>query len=513
MKVKEDKASPDPLEVNILCQRIKYSIPASEEEYKWREEKNDLKIIEIMESKNLSDVGSERSDPSDFDSRQKPAALNSKAKSVMNNNTRAKERQANTALGKREDETTRKSTNAQARASSKELAVANISKKLSERYQEKLKDPKNMVIISIPDWTINIKEILLALHSSMMDPESKAPTSFYLELALLLRFSSECLTVYRDSNDDLLFIYFKRLRNESVDSNGHLYSIVKTNLHYLLDLPPQDFPIKFKLLLKNISVYISTKKLIERIKHKGQNRHYFLFNPNYFGTSAKRSVYFHNEKKQFEVNYEDFSLDFSSKLSPRHAAIGVLLPLPSMFTLFDFDFNRFKADASDVQLIFRESYEHVLNTGKEEVNLLGEQTKLSYFENYFQTQKNYCKIIEELIDELKAEKKVHLLNNFLNHMIFDLDVMSQELEKKKKAPGSPIQSWFKFDEFENKAIFYSVSLQYKITNIIELPAGLAERIQFPAHNPSKAKLLGIFSFQTQEDYRDIIKQLFNTDVV
>ncbi len=510
MKVRGDKASPDLPEVNILCQRIKYSIPASEEEYKWREARNDLKIIEIIESKNQSDDGSERSDPSDLDSRQKPANPNNKAKSVMNN-TRAKDRQANPGLGKREEEQARKHQTTYSKTSAKDLAVANISKKLSERYQEKLKDPKNVVIISIPDFTIKIKELILSLHQPMMDPETKSPVSIYLELSLLLRFSSECLTVYRDASDNLLFIYFKRLRNESVDSNGHLYSIVETNLQTLLDHDHQNFPIKFKLLLKNIAVYISTKKLIERIKHRGQNRHYFLFNPNYFGTSAKRSVYFHNDKKQFEVNYEDFSLDLSSKLSPRHAAIGVFLPLPSIFTLFDFDFNRFKVD--DVQLIFRESYEHVLNTGKEEVNLLGEQIKLTNFENYFLTQKNHCKVIEELIDQLKAEKKVHMLNNYSNHMIFDLECMSQELEKKKKVSANGIQQWFKLDEFENKAIFYSVQHQYKITNIIELPSDLSQRIQFPHHNHKPAKLLGIFSFHTQDDYRKIIKQLFNPEVL
>lgn len=501
----EDKHQGKP-EVEILAQKIKYTIQSSQDEYKWREGNNYLSIFEIIESKESSEDNYEDSSESENRSKKEQGA-STKAKSVMNNNSKSREKNGFPSLGKRplDEAPKQKVQNSQlfSRSQSKEAALNNFSLKLSQKYQDKMKDTKNVIIISLPDFSIDIKIILCQLHKPMMEEESKDPIQIYQELAILLKLASECLTIYRDSMDNILFIYFKRVRNESVDSNGHLYSIVETNIHELKNRNPSDYPIKLRLLLKNIKIYVSLSKLLERISNRGQNRHYYIFNPNYYGSSGKRSIGFNPEDKTFEVSYEDISSDFSSKDNPNFSVIQARIPQPSFFSLFDFDFIRFNTNNENIKLSFKERYEQVLHSDNDETYILSKK-EICNFEDYFKTQRKYCNIIEKLIIDLRNMDKVFRVKNSNNYLVFDIEVIQSELEKlREKSPE--IQAWFTFKNLENKALFYSVKKNYKMTNILELPKNLCGRIKFL---PPKRAVFGIFSYHSQEEYKMIINTLY-----
>jgi hypothetical protein len=400
---------------------------------------------------------------------------------------------------------------------SKESLLSSFAQKLAERYKSKRKEPKQFFMVSIPDDSFTIGAIYDLLNGPVMDPITKVPTTFYQELSLILKLGSECMIVYRDPTDELLIIYFKRLRNESLDSINHVFSVIQTNLSEFNSRSPGEYPVKLRLLLKDISIYMSRETLTRRISHRGQNRHYFIFNPNYLGTQCKRSICYKQGHKQYELNYQNHSSQITnasggqltSSNAAKSAITTITMPCLGYFCLFNLDFIRSFTCMDMVKLGFRERHEQILQNDQGEVFTLEREDVFNY-PDYLPVQKKYFMIFEEMIMHLKKTNKCFYIGDQKHHHLFDLDLMERELTSQKEK-NNQIEPWFTFRPLENKAIMYSKnSIHYIPTNVIDLPHDVCQRVGWL---PPRRSVLGMISYRSQEEYIQVLKKIFSVPLV
>lgn len=378
---------------------------------------------------------------------------------------------------------------------------------LAKKYEEKKPATKHVVIISLPDDSFQVESLIGMLDGNMMDPATKAPTPLYQEIALLLKLGTECMAIYRDEKDNLLIIYFKRLKNESLDSSGHQFSIVQIGLDHLKDKKSDETPIKLKLLLKDISLYISKDDLIKRLSYRGQNRHYFILKPETFGSLGKKSIAFRTAERHYELNYEDWTMDRFGTYGSANSVVHTTIPPLSYCLLFDFDFHR-SILAPMAHMGFHERFEQILQTNKGE-SIVVDSFSTSKFVDYLEVHKTYYRVMECIILRMRQEGSIIKLNSNHNYLLFDVDLLEMYMREHQNSPGIVIEEWFRFGLLANKAVFYTaINKQYRITNILDLPPSLPARLGCPK---STKRLIGLLAYHSQAEYTELIKNLLVPD--
>jgi hypothetical protein len=383
--------------------------------------------------------------------------------------------------------------------------LVNFAQKLSQSYKERKPHEREVIFISLPDHKLSIKTKLEQFNSSMMNLETKEPTPVYQEIAVLLKLGTECLVVYRDQSDTLLIIYFKRLKNESLDSSGHQFSMIQTQLSEFRDRLVEEYPIKLRLLMKDISQYISKQELLERISQRGVNLHYFILNPDHLGCLGKKSISFVQKECRYELNIEDMSMGRFGSFGTTNSVVRVSMPPVSFALFFDFDFPRY-AENFQGRLGFKERYERVLRNEHGQSFLL-DHNDIAVFADYMSLHKKYCRIVEEMISTMKEKGQVRYFNDDANNLLLDVESVQGHIDGLRQF--TVIDSWFQAKMLQNKIVLYTaINYQYKITNILDLPPTLARRIGW---HGSSGILLGLFAYHTQDEYTKLLRELMVND--
>jgi hypothetical protein len=395
--------------------------------------------------------------------------------------------------------------NSQNKASSKDNFLINFAKKLADSYKERKPADKEVIFISLPNHQMSIKTRLEQLNGSMMNPDTKEPIQAYQEISVLLKLGTECLAIYRDQSDSLLIIYFKRLKNESLDSLGHQFSVIQTQLADFRDRLVEEYPIKLRLLMKDISQYINKQELLERVSRKGQNLHYFIFTPDHLGSLGKKSIAFQPSTHRYEMHLEDMSMNRFGSYGTKNSVVNISMPPVSFALFFDFDFQRY-AEKFEGKMGFVESYEKVLRNERGE-SFVQERSDIARFIDYMALHKKYCRVVEDMISTMKEKSTVKYFNNDPNYLLFDIAVVQSYLDDLRQK--FILEPWFQAKLLENKVIFYTaINFQYKITNILDLPPTLAKNIGW---SHSSGSLLGLFAYHSQDEYTKLLRELMMND--
>lgn len=508
--------------IEVVCQTINYAVEPKLDEYMWKQETEQGEIFDAVDDDSDEGPISSESRTSSFSEKSKQTMNLDRANANLHTSRRARRRDSkkaaeSQAMNKRPPDMSQRSILTRGIGSSDnhtpnkpvvlENYLSSYAEKMSKRYQEKSPPTRHIIMISLPDDSFQIESIVGMLNGNMMDPTTKAPTPIYQEIALLLKLGTECMAVYRDERDSILMVYFKRLKNESLDSSGHQFSIVQTSLEYLRDKRSDDSLIKLKLLLKDISTYISKAELVKKLSYRGQNRHYFVFTPDSFKALGKKSIAFKPAERQYELNYEDWTMDRFGTYGTINSVVQTTIPSLSYCLFFDFDFSR-TILAPSARLSFHERYEQILRTAKGESFVL-DSFNTSEFSDYLDTHKTYYQVIECIIQKMKRDGTIIKLNCNNNYLLFDIGVMETHLKDQHDSQGRRIEEWFKFSLLSNKAVFYTaINRQFRITNILDLPPGLMARL---GCHTSAYGVFGLLAYQSQHEYTMLIKSLLMPD--
>jgi hypothetical protein len=390
----------------------------------------------------------------------------------------------------------------------KEGFLAIFAQRLSQKYEERKPSPREVIFISIPDHSMSIKHMLEQFNANMMNERTKEPTQVYQEVAILLKLGTEVMSVYRDATDHLLIIYFKRLKNESLDSQGHQFTVIQTHLSEFKDRLVEEYPNKLRLLMKDIAQYLNKNELLKKISNRGQNRHYFIFNPDYLGSAGKKTVSFKPNQRLYELNIEDLSMERFGTFGARNSVATITLPPLSFCLFFDFDFLRC-SENNPIRMSFVEKSENVLKNEKGETFVL-DQMDIANFIDYLNVHKKYCKLVEDMISTMKEKKRLFYFEEDPNYLFFDVEVMQAYIDDLRRSGGAAVEAWFSLKLMENKIIFYTaIQYQYKITNVLDLPPSLAKRLGW--HDTS-GRLLGLFAYHSQEEYSRLLSKIMVNDL-
>lgn len=394
--------------------------------------------------------------------------------------------------------------NSQTKNGSKTSYLHSFAQRLSQRYKERKPADREIILISIPDHRLSVAHLLEQFHGGMMD-HNKEPIQPYQELSILLKMGTECMVIYRDQTDALLIIYFKRLRNESLDSLGHQFSVVQTHLSEFRDLRVEEYSLKLRLLMKDIAQYLSKGELLERISRRGQNRHYFILNPDHIGSASKKSICFKPGEHKYEINIEDLSMDRFGTHGASNSVVTAKIP-PLSFTLFFmFDFHR-NFEKFSGKMTCDEKFETVLRNERGE-NFVQDRLDIAKFEDYIKAQKKYSTIIEDIIDTMKTQNAVHYFQNNGNLLLLDLDKMQRYIDTWRDSKD--IAEWFSVSLMQNKIIFYTaIKVQYSITNVLDVPPNLDKKMDW---KDCPGRVLGLFAYFSQEEYRAVVSNLMARD--
>lgn len=530
--------------VEIVTTRINYPIPAFYDEYRMEEDRNTFEIFEFSRTGQKSDhhsaSGSESNDDESEQEKLKksrsvasgiplkprgspsPAAAGLDVAGQSSASMLGKRAEANglTSEGKNSGQKGHQghASTILPRLQNNQSGIIEsykqFSEQLSKHYLHKQRGMRTITRLSFPDDTFLVTDLIGDLEKGMVtipDTNKKNFSAIYQELSVVMRMGSECLVIYRDYTDEVLFIYFKRLRDEPLDTKGHLFSLIQLPMKDLMGRSKEDLPLKLRLLLSDVSLYIGLDKIQMALEQQGQHRHYFIFKPNYIrGQEDKPSCAYDSEKKEFIVNYLASPRVSEQANSPVVSSSVCAL---GYIGLFDFDMTRALSTCQD-KIGFKEGFVEILRnpTGKGTDFPVSQLNETSYFSNYSSDHKFYSEFLEQIINELKVKNRYLTLRS--NILVFSIDIMIEAMMHFKQFPEYQhrVEDWYDYRKLANKALIYSQinpgSTMMRLTNVLDLShkfigAVLAEAPDMPQ------PFLAFTNFCTQEEYVSMMKNFID----
>lgn len=453
-------------EIDILCQRITYICPQKSQEHlkDYQKKFSTMDSIFVMvprESKaeEGSSSGGRTKEVECSESEDREVIVNG----VVNH------RSSSISLGKRIENPMNKPNRVIQAFNTKYLSdmdnkssfLHNYAKRLSSKYKERRRPPKEIIVISVPSCNLKIEDLLSDLETRVYDKNQKMLSNIYLELVYLIRLASESLIIYRDSDNQVLIVYFKRLLNECLDGNGPIFILVRTSIEELASMDELRAPFKLRNLLRDISCYVSLQQIIRRASNPGQNKHFFLLSPIFVKSEQKKSFHFDYQTREYVMQME------TSRIPGVSSVWSTSVRIPRLFYFYLFSFDYQKDRRRESRLGFREAHEVVLKNDTGETFLLTRELG-GDLENYLQELNKYNQVVFEILDKLKEERRVFYLDTQQNVQLYYIDDINRVLEGIREKDRS-VEAWFNFSPVENKLLFFKKhGTGAELTNLIDL---------------------------------------------
>jgi hypothetical protein len=493
-QVSRDPSDGPYYQIDILCQRITYIYAQKNQEHlrDYQKKYSNLDSIFVMVPRE-----SKAEEGSSSGGRTKELECSDSEEKDKTQNGDVNHRSSSINLGKRIENPMNKSSHVTQAFNTKYLSdmdnkssfLHNYAKRLSSKYKERRRPPKEIIVMSVPSSNICIDGLMRELEDRVYDGNQRKLSNTYLELVYLIRLASESLIIYRDSGNQVLIIYFKRLLNECLDGNAPVFLLVRTSIEELANMNEPTAPFKIRNLLRDISCYMSLQEINRRVSNPGQNKHFFLLSPIFVKSEQKKSFYFDYQNREYVMQME------TSRIPGVSSVWSTCVRIPRLFYLYLFSFDYQKDKRRESLLGFKEAHEVVLKNDNGETFLLMRENG-GILDNYLQDLNKYNQVVFDILKTLTKAGKVFYMDSSKNVQLYYLDDINQVLEALREKDQT-IEAWFNFNPVQNKLLFFKEhGTGADLANLIDLTEEMLANI----HRDKGRSTFGVCRLKEASDY-------------